>query len=319
MTIRRTLRLTRHLAATGLSAAASAGSAALETRLPVPATDSVPEGRMVELPGRGRTFVVDAPGPTPDAPVVVLLHGLACTAYLCWFQVFERLGATHRVVALDQRWHGRGIRSEQFRIADCADDVVAVLDALGVEQAVVAGYSLGGFVAQETWRRHPDRVAGLVLCSTARNGRGRWGEQFFFPVLGAVARPLSGLAVSRVERVASALPADPDVRLEDLRAWGSAEFRSTSPWAFPAVISEVGGFNSAGWIGDVDVPTAVVVTVRDRAIPTRRQRRLAESIPDAVVHEAPGGHASVFLDADRWVPVFVAAVVDVTRRAPTPR
>ena len=44
--------------------------------LPPPAVDRLLEGRMVELPGRGRTFVIDVPGPTPDAPVVVLLHAL---------------------------------------------------------------------------------------------------------------------------------------------------------------------------------------------------------------------------------------------------
>lgn len=315
MTVRRTLRLTRTVARTGMTMAASAGAAALDRRLPLPAAGSVPEGRMLELPGRGRTFVVDAPGPTPDAPTVVLLHGLACTAYLCWFQVFAPLAATHRVVALDQRWHGRGIRSERFRLTDCADDVAALLDTVGVDRAVVAGYSMGGYVAQETWHRHPDRVAGLVLCSTARNGQGNRGEQAFFPLLGAAARPLSGLALSRVERAASALPEHPDVRLEDLRAWGLAEFRSTSAWAFPEVIAEVGRFDSAGWIGEVDVPTAVVVTARDRAIKTRRQRRLAECIPGAVVHEAPGGHASIFTDARRWTPLFTGAVADVTERA----
>ena len=99
----------------------------------VPA-DTVPAGRTVRLPGRGSTFVVDVPGPTPDAPVVVLLHGLACTAYLNWFPVLGALGDRYRVVAFDQRWHGRGIVSERFRIEDCADDAVAVLDALGIDQ-----------------------------------------------------------------------------------------------------------------------------------------------------------------------------------------
>jgi homoserine acetyltransferase len=67
----------------------------------------------------------------------------------------------------------------------------------------------------------------------------------------------------------------------------------------------------------VDVPTAVVVTEKDRAIPARRQRRLAASIQDASVFSAPGGHASIFLDADRWVPVFLEAVEDVSSRIPS--
>jgi pimeloyl-ACP methyl ester carboxylesterase len=87
----------------------------------------------------------------------------------------------------------------------------------------------------------------------------------------------------------------------------------------PEVLTELGRFNSAPWIGSVDVPTAVVVTGKDKAIPTRRQRRLAAAIPDAQVYEAPGGHASVVLDHDRWLPAFLDAVGDVTARVPAPR
>lgn len=289
---------------------------ALGRRLvPEPPTTTVPRGRTVRLPGRGSTFVVDVPGPTEDAPVVVLLHGLACTAYLNWFPVLGSLSDRFRVVTFDQRWHGRGITSERFRIEDCADDVVAVLDAVGVRHAVVAGYSLGGFVAQETWHRHPDRVAGLVLASTSRNGQGTVQERLFFPLLAATMNPISRHAAARVELLAQSLPLTPDVELTNLASWGLAQMRSTSGWAYPEVVSAVGHFDSASWIGEVDVPVAVVVTEKDRAIPTRRQHRLAAAIPGARTFSAPGGHASVVLDAARWQPVFEAALDDVWTRA----
>jgi pimeloyl-ACP methyl ester carboxylesterase len=273
---------------------------------------------MVELPA-GRTFVVDVPGPRPDAPTIVLLHALGCTAYLTWFGVLGELSKTHRVVALDLRWHGRGIKSPRFRITDCADDVNGVLDALGIDSALVAGYSLGGVVAQEVWHRHPDRVGGLVLASTARNLRGHVGEKMFFPVMTLAMNPLSRVALTKVERLAASLPEMPSVDLADNVGWGRSEFRSTSAWSMPEVLSELGRFNSAPWIGDVDVPAAVVVTARDKAIPTRRQRKLAAAVPGAHEFEAPGGHASIVLDHERWVPVFLEAVADVTGRMPTPR
>ena len=284
----------------------------------LPAVESVPEGRLVDLPA-GRTFVVDVPGPHRDAPTIVLLHALGCTAYLTWFGVLGELSRTHRVVALDLRWHGRGIRSPRFRISDCADDVAGVLDALGIDSAVVAGYSLGGTVAQELWRAHPDRVAGLVLASTARNLRGHAGERMFFPVMTLAMHPLSRVALGKVERVAASLPELPTVHLEDGIDWGRGEFRSTSAWSMPEVLGELGRFNSAPWIGSVDVPAAVVITARDKAIPTRRQRKLAAAIPEATVHEAPGGHASIVLDHERWTPVFLEAVATVTRRLPARR
>ncbi|QIG45650.1 alpha/beta fold hydrolase [Nocardioides anomalus] len=280
----------------------------------LPPVETVPVGRMLDVPG-GRTFVVDVAGPTPDAPCVVLLHALGCTAYLTWFGVLAELSRTHRVIALDQRWHGRGIKSERFRIADCADDAVGVLDALGVASATVAGYSLGGAVAQETWHRHPERVSGLVLASTARLFRGHAGERLFFPVMTLAMHLLSRIALTQVERLAAALPELPSVELTDATRWGASEFRSTSAWSMPEVLSELGRFNSAPWTSTIDVPTAVVVTGRDQAVPARRQRRLAASVPGATVFDAPGGHASVVLDAERWTPVLLEAVADVTRRA----
>ena len=291
---------------------------AVRRAVKLPQVQHVPEGRMVTLPGRGRTHVVDVEGPTPDAPTIVLLHALGCTAYLCWFATLGELSRTHRVVTFDQRWHGRGIRSPRFRLDDCADDVAAVLDELGIDKALVAGYSLGGAVAQVTWHRHPDRVAGLVLGSTARNYRGHKREKFFFSLMTLAMHPLSRVAETRVERVAQSLAPTPTVEIADSISWGASEFRSTSAWSMPEVLGELGRFNSAPWIGDVDVPTAVVITGRDRVIPARRQRKLAGCIENATVLEAPGGHASVVMDHERWVPVFLEAVADVSSRIPSP-
>ena len=270
---------------------------------------------MLDLPGRGRTFVIDVPGPRPDAPVVVLLHALGTTAHLSWALALGELSKTHRVITLDQRWHGRGIRSTRFLFADCADDVAAVLDELGVERAIIAGYSMGGAIAQLIWHRHPDKVTGLVLCSTARNFRGATRERLFFPVLSAVTQTLAGHALTRVEQLAATLPEIPSMDRSDPASWGRAEFRSTSGWSFPEVLGELGRFNSAGWISEVDVPTAVVVTERDHTIPQRRQRKLAATIPGASLYSAPGGHASIVMGARTWLPVFYEALADVTGRA----
>ncbi|GAB2772929.1 hypothetical protein GCM10027020_27750 [Nocardioides salsibiostraticola] len=299
----------------GVRLAGAGAGAAARRMVPLPEVQATHRGRMMTLEGRGSTYVVDVPGPTPDAPVAVLLHALGVTAHLSWFAAISELSQTHRVVTFDQRWHGRGIRSDRFRFADCADDAVAVMDALDIDQAVIAGYSMGGAIAQLVWRRHPERVAALVLCSTARNYRGKLGEKAFFPVLGAASHPLAGYSLSRVERVARQLPEIPAADLSSFSAWGRNELRSTSKWLLPEVLGELGRFDSSAWIGEVDVPTAVVVTVRDRTIPARRQFRLAEAIPHAALRSSRGGHTSLFLDAKRWVPLFVDAVATVTEQA----
>ncbi|HTL23430.1 MAG TPA: alpha/beta hydrolase [Mycobacteriales bacterium] len=296
---------------TMVSTVAGAG---LRRVIRVPSVASVPEGRYVELPGRGRTYVTDIPGPAPDAPVVVLLHALTTTATLSWYPVMADLAQHYRVVTFDQRWHGRGIRSHHFRLADCADDVAAVLDALGIEKVLPVGYSMGGAIAQLFWKQHPHRVSGLVLCSTSRNFRCARRERLFFPLLSAAMLPLSPYARSRVERYAATVPELPSFDCTD-NSWGRLEFRSTSAWSMPAVLAELGRFNSAPWVADIDVPTSVVVTEKDRAIPARRQLRLAECIPGAQVHTLDGGHVSLVLGADRFRTVLLEALGSVVARS----
>lgn len=295
-------------------AAGRKGVRAATRRVTPPAlVHAVPAGRIIDLPGRGRTYLTDVPGPSKDAPTVVLLHALGTTAALSWYAAFEPLAEQYRVITFDQRWHGRGIRSPRFRFADCADDVIGVLDALGVDRAVVVGYSMGGAIAQLVWQRHPDRVAGLVLCSTARNFRGKTRERVFFAVLTGTMYPLSRYALKRVEQLAATLPDVPAPDI-DVDSWGRVEFRSTSAWSMPEVLGELGRFNSAPWLREIEVPVAVIVTEKDKAVPVRRQRRLAASINGAEVFAAPGGHASIVLDAANWTPVLGDALASVADR-----
>jgi len=269
---------------------------------------------MVDLPGRGRSYVVDVPGPTPEAPTILLLHALGCTAYLTWYPVLEELSKTHRVIAFDQRWHGRGIRSRRFRFDDCADDAIALLDVLGLQTVVVAGYSMGGVIAQLVAHRHPERVSGLILAATARNFRGKRREKFFFPIMTLAMHPLSGYALQRVEKLAELLPESPNLDAST-PAFGKAEFRSTSAWSMPEVLGELGRFNSAPWIGEIGCPTAVVVTDNDHAIPASRQRKLAQSIPGSEVFEVHGGHMSLVIHHEGWRDALVQALGSVSSRS----
>ncbi len=147
------------------------------------ASVSRPPGRTVEVPGRGDTFVYEMEGP-PGAPVLFLIHGLVATTQLNWFPAFPVLADRYRVIATDLRGHGRGFPAgNRFRLSDCADDIAAVADALGVERFIPVGYSLGGPVAQLVWHRHRDRVDGLVLAATSRNFGGTLRERTWYRIV----------------------------------------------------------------------------------------------------------------------------------------
>jgi 3-oxoadipate enol-lactonase len=277
----------------------------------------LPCGQLLDLPGRGRTCVIDMPGPA-GAPTLILLHALATTAALSWYPSMEELSEHYRVIAFDQRWHGRGIRCDKFVLEDCADDVTAVADALGVDRFTVVGYSMGGAVAQLVWKRHRDRVEGLVLAATARNFRGKVTERLWFGFTQVTMTRWGHGVRARADRFASTLaelPAKLSADDPKVGPWAMTEFRSTSAWTMLAAIDEIGRFDSSAWIRRVDVPTSVIVATRDRFIPTRRQRRLAASIPGAMVYDVAGNHAALVLGAEEFVPVLVDACRSVTRRA----
>lgn len=279
----------------------------------------IPAGRAVELPGRGRTWVTDVPGPTPDAPVVVLLHALACTGVMTWFATLAPLSRRFRVITFDQRWHGRGIVDGEFSLYDCADDVAALLDVLDVDQALVAGYSMGSLVAQRVWRQHPDRTAGLVLCATTDRFRPLPHERAFFGALEATMMVTRGLSHSRTVRAASAAAA----RLlppEDMHAWLLGEFARTSPWAVGQALAGLSRHHSEPWLPRIDVPTAVVVPRHDHLIPPQRQVAVARAIPGATLHEIDAGHVACVLETEHFVPAFLEAVTTVhARRRDFPR
>lgn len=276
----------------------------------------IPEGRMVDLPGRGGgTYVTDTPGPDPQAPTIVLLHALGCTGLLNWFPAIRPLSKRFRVVTMDQRWHGRGIRSEEFSLADCADDVAALIEVLGLEDVIVAGYSMGSVVAQRVWRQHPDQVDGLVLCATTDRFQLTLPERAFFAGMGASMLVTRGLSRSRTARAAARAASDRlDLDPDDLHEWALREFRSTSPWAMGQAVAALGRHHSRPWISRIDVPTAVVVNTRDKVIPPERQVRLARSIPGATIHEVNAGHASCVLSAERFVPALLEAAATVNAR-----
>jgi pimeloyl-ACP methyl ester carboxylesterase len=263
----------------------------------------IPQGRMVELPGRGgATYVTDTPGPDPDSPTVVLLHALGCTGLLTWYPAIEPLSRRYRVVTLDLRWHGQGIQSEKFSLYDCADDVAALIDLLELEDVIVCGYSLGSIVAQRVWRQHPGKVQGMVLCATTDRFKLIASERFFFTGM--------GVAMFGARATARALDMEPS----DIHEWALGEFRSTSPWAIGQALAALGGHHSRPWIVKIDVPTAVVVGTKDRVIEPERQFSLARAIPGATVHDVDAGHAMCVLEAEKFVPVVVEAVNTVNAR-----
>ena len=258
-------------------------------------------------------FVRDFPGPA-GAPTLVLLHGLGATGDLNWFPSYRPLAERFRVVALDHRGHGRGIRSRRvFRLEDCADDVVDLADALGVRSFIPVGYSMGGPIAQLVWRRHRARVDGLVLCATAARFASSREARLGFMGLGGLAMASRFTPPAMRRRFMNEVVTRRDATGPEL--WARDQMRRHDLTAVLEASRAVGQFSSTRWIGDIDVPTAVVVTSRDTLVSPRRQRALAEAIPGATLHPVDADHDAAVFAADRFVPALLDACHSVASRA----
>jgi len=274
---------------------------------------ALPHGAAMELPGRGTTFVRTMDGPS-GAPTVLLLHGWTATADLNWYTCYHPLAQHYRVVSLDHRGHGRGIRSRRaFRLEDCADDALAVCDELGIDRVIPVGYSMGGPVAQLFWRRHPHRVRALVLCATAPYFRSSRNERLGFMGLSGMA------ALARLTPTQAQQWLTEQVYLqrktEQWEAWAIHE-ASLHDWRMVLEAGRaIGRYDAREWLEGVDVPTSVVITMRDRVVPVRRQVRLFETVQRAEAFRVDGDHDSVAALPERFVPTLLRAVQSVVERS----
>jgi 3-oxoadipate enol-lactonase len=264
-------------------------------------TGGLPPGRDVLLPGRGRTFVrhLRRPG---ERMTVVLLHGWAATADLNWSAAYAALGEQFDVVTIDHRGHGRGLRSRtRFTLEDCADDVAAVLTELGVGASIIAGYSMGGPIAQLVWRRHPELVAGLVLCATSNVFRDSTRDRALF----AAATGAASVSRTRPSKLAVQLIGDTVSRRRRLAASPGGQIL-THDWAQVLEAGRaIGRFDSRSWLPRVDVPVAMVTTLHDSVVPTRRQRAMAATLPLVANAMVDGGHCACLQSDSGFVDAFL--------------
>jgi pimeloyl-ACP methyl ester carboxylesterase len=222
---------------------------------------------------------------------VVLLHGLTATRryVVMGSRNLERGG--HRVISYDARGHGRSSRAPSYRYEDLAEDLLAVLDALEIERAVLAGASMGAHTLLRAALRAPERVRGVVAITPAYDPEGspgleRWDE---------LAR---GLREGGIEGFVEAYRVDdevPEAWRETVRTVLRQRMALHADLAAVAdaleAVPRSRPFESLSELGALSVP-AVVVASRDEADPGHPLavgEAYAATIPGArLLTEEPG-------------------------------
>lgn len=291
-----------------------------EETLPIP-PDNLPPARLVTVPGHGEMFFRDTGESRPNEPVILLLHGWMFPADLNWFAVYDELSELGRVLAVDHRGHGRGLRpSKPFRLADVADDVAALLRELDTGPVVAVGYSMGGVITQLLWHRHPDVLRGLVLCATSDTFRTRPRDRWAWRAMSAFQLMLRVFPRRWLERFAFAqargarvrltpmIHEDTPAKVKELLPWIIGELSRGSAEDIAEAGRELGRYDGRDWVSDIDVPAAVIVHTRDALVAPDSQRALAARIPDAETFELPIDHDGVAARTDLFAPALVKAI-----------
>lgn len=197
-----------------------------------------------------------------------------------WDGVVERLeksDANHAMLRYDKRGHGLSdCPAGPYSIADHADDLLALLDALAIPRAVLVGISVGGLIALQIASREPERVGALVLCDTAAKigTKESWNERITLIRQQGMAEAATGIA----------------------KRWFASGYPAQRPAEYRGYLNMLSRTPAEGYIGtchalrDADLreqmaqilaPSLVLCGSEDISTPPELVRGLAQSLPDA--------------------------------------
>jgi 3-oxoadipate enol-lactonase len=228
------------------------------------------------------------------SPPLLLLNGYAATG-ADWDPAFlDALGDSFEVIAPDPRGMGGAELGEgELTIAGLADDALARLDADGVERATVAGWSMGGFVAQELAARAPERVTALALLATDPGGEAVLAD----PDVWARLIDHSGEPTEQARRMLDLLfppgfAAQVFDRFGDVVAQARASLDPAALTAQERAMDAWHASPGAERMAAISAPTAIAAGELDQVIPAANAGLLGSGISDSRVELLPGcGHA----------------------------
>jgi 3-oxoadipate enol-lactonase len=224
-------------------------------------------------------------------PPLVLLHGLGGDAGF-WDAELPVLSSAFRVIAVDLRGSGASPPSPMDpTMADLAEDVVELLDALDLGTAHVLGFSMGGNIAEALAARHPDRVGKLILAATFARMNPH-ARRFLDAVLGVYE---SGATARQIFELVCPWPFSLAF-LSDPANAGAVSYpddatEDQSMVAWRALYRAQQTFDGRDLLSDIQAETLVIVGERDALVSEDDARGLSEGIPSARLEILPGvGH-----------------------------
>lgn len=219
---------------------------------------------------------------TRSAPAAILIHG-AGGSHLSFPDELRRHASWSAIVP-DLPGHGKSAGTERSQIADYALDVLALMDALKIESALLAGHSMGGAIAQWLALEHGNRVQGLALiCTGAR-----------LPVNPALIDAIVTQPAATIKRLLRWMWS-PDAPTE-LVAASAAILKETKPLVMQRDFLACARFDIRARLPDINAPTLVIAGEADKMTPPALSEELVAKVADAKLVALAGGSHMAHLE-----------------------
>jgi len=238
------------------------------------------------LPLQGRNLRYDLIGPE-SGQVVAFSHSLAADLGMWAEQVPALAAAGYRALRIDLRGHGGSTAlPAPYTIDQLADDVVAVLDGLGIARAHFAGLSIGGMIGQSLGLRHSSRMQSLMLCDTQTQSPAdaatRWGPRIEAVNKAGSLEPIADATIGRwlTEGFRKKNPGRWKLIRDSIVGCG--------PTGYIGCAQAIGNFNFTARLGTVKTPTLVVCGTDDPSAAPAESKHIASLFPNGSYDEFPG-------------------------------
>ncbi len=213
-------------------------------------------------------------------PAITLVHGFPLSHRIYDTQI-RALSHTYRVIAPDLRGFCKSpLGDVDVSMDTYADDIAAILDALEIEKTVLAGLSMGGYIAFAFWRRHPERVRALVLLNTRARPDTPEARQNRFKTIEAVQRDgLSPLIDGMIPKLLS--PVTLRGKAHVVNKLRSIMQGATVEGVVAALKAMAERPDSRPTLETITVPALIIAGQHDTLIPVEEAEDMALAIPDA--------------------------------------
>lgn len=221
-------------------------------------------------------YTIDRSDDAPGSPPLLFLNAIG-TDMRIWERVLPLLTVHGARIRYDARGHGLSdCPPAPYTLTQLADDAVSILDALGIEQAIFIGVSMGGLIAQAVALRHPDRVKALVLCDTApRIGT---AELWQSRMEGIRQNGMSSIGDATMKRW---FPAPYHTKHpEEICGWQTLVTRTPSE-GYLATCDVLAESDLRTEMGKIQAPTLALCGSEDGATPPAQMQELVETLPNA--------------------------------------